>query len=84
MRKSQRQAQGFKGEITAFMALVFLLMLSLVAALLESASIHIEKNCKRADTRLALESVFAEYNQELLEQYDLFAHLGSDEQTLKE
>ena len=65
------------------MALTFFLMLSMIGALLESASIHIEKNCKRADTRLALESVFAEYHQTLLEQYDVFARLGCDEETLK-
>ena len=33
-----------KGEITAFLSLVFLLLLTLVGALLESASIQLAKN----------------------------------------
>ena len=62
-----------KGEITAFLSLVFLLILSFLGAMVESASIQVLKNYKRADTILAVESVFAEYQKQLLEQYDLFA-----------
>lgn len=83
MRKSQKTAWQFKGEITAFLSLLFLLMLSLVAALLESASIQIARSRKRADVNLALESVFAEYHGELLHTYDLFARFGSDEATMR-
>lgn len=61
------------GEITAFLSLVFLLLLSLTGALLESASIQVMKNEKRADAGRATESVFAEYQRELLEEYDIFA-----------
>lgn len=35
-----------KGEITVFLSLVFLLLLALVGALLESASIQLAKNEK--------------------------------------
>lgn len=66
-----------KGEITAFLSLVFLLILSFLGAMIESASIQVLKNQKRADTSLALESVFAEYQRELLEEYDVFALDGS-------
>lgn len=83
MKKSRKRALAFKGEITAFLAFIFVLMLSVVGALLESAAIQIEKNCKRADTVLALESTFAEYHRELLEQYELFARFGSSEEVLK-
>ena len=38
-----------KGEITAFLSLVFLLLLTLVGALLESASIQLAKNERRAE-----------------------------------
>ena len=62
-----------KGEITAFLSLVFLLILSFLGAMVESASIQVLKNYKRADTILAVESVFAEYQKQLLEEYDLFA-----------
>ena len=66
-----------KGEITAFLSLIFLLILSLLGAIIESASIQVLKNHKRADTSLAVESVFAEYQKELLEEYDVFALDGS-------
>ena len=51
-----------KGEITVFLSLVFLLLLTLVGALLESASIQLAKNEKRADAGRAVESAFAEYS----------------------
>lgn len=57
-------------------------MLSVVGALIESASIQITKNRKRADTILALESTFAEYQPELLNQYEIFARLGCTEDVL--
>lgn len=66
-----------KGEITAFFSLIFLLFLSFLGAIIESASIQVLKNHRRADTGLALESVFAEYQRELLEEYDIFALDGS-------
>lgn len=68
-----------KGEITAFLSLVFLLMMSFAGAMIESASIQVLKNYKRADMELAMESIFAEYQKELLEQYDIFALDGSYE-----
>lgn len=83
MKKLQEQGSGFKGEITAFSALIFILMLSIVGALVESASIQMKRSTKRAAMRLALESVFAEYHVELLKQYDLFAHVGSTEEVVR-
>lgn len=72
----------FKGEITVFLSLIFVLLLSLIGCLLQSASIHITKSMKRADTQLALESVFAEYETKMLNEYDVFVKLDSDEQKL--
>ena len=69
MRKSQVRGSVFKGEITAFMALLFILMLSVVGALIQSASHQIAKNRRRADILMALESTFAEYHLDLLNQY---------------
>lgn len=83
MIRSQELERVFRGEITAFLVLIFVLMLSVVGALVESASIHIEKNCKRVHTMLALESTFAEYNRALLERYDVFARYGNQEDVTK-
>ena len=82
MKKSQEKEREFKGEITAFLALIFILILSLTGALLESASIQIAKTRKRADTLLALESVFAQYQKELLEDYDIFGYQNQSEGAL--
>ena len=82
LKKSQVKGSAFKGQITAFMALIFILMLSVVGALIESASIQITKNRKRADTILALESTFAEYHPQLLDEYEIFARFGCTEDVL--
>lgn len=62
-----------RGELTVFLSLIFFLLLMLVGAVLESASIQIRKNEKRADAAMATESVFAEYQRDLLEKYHIFA-----------
>lgn len=68
-----------KGEITAFLSLIFILILSVTAGVIESASIQVTKNKKRGDMDRAMESVFAEYQRELLEKYDVFALEGTYE-----
>lgn len=69
--------QGFKkvqkGEITVFLSLVLILILSLLTALLESASVQTAKNERQVALTLAMESVFAEYDKELWETYHIFA-----------
>lgn len=72
----------FKGEITVFLSLVFVLLLSFIGGMIQSASIHITKSEKRADTRLALESVFAEYHSDMQKEYGIFAKLDGDETKL--
>ena len=62
-----------KGEVTAFLSILFLLFLSLTATIIESASVQITKNKRRVDVERAVESVFAEYQKDLLEEYDVFA-----------
>ena len=83
LTKSRETEWRFRGEITAFLSLVFILMLSLVGALLESASIQMTRSRKRADVNLALESVFAEYHPEMLHTYDLFVRFGSTKDVRK-
>lgn len=70
-----------KGEMTVYLSLVFLLLLSLTGTVLESASIQTLKNEKYTRAVCAIESVFAEYQKELLEKYHIFAvdsSYGSD------
>lgn len=62
-----------RGEVTVYLTLTFILLVSLVLALTESASIQMAKNYRRADMNRAVECVFAEYQKELLEHYDVFA-----------
>lgn len=68
-----------KGEITAFLSLIFVLLLSFIMAMTESAQIQTAKNMKRLDVDRAVYSVFGEYQKELLEEYEIFALDGSYE-----
>ena len=63
--------------MTAYLSLVFILLVSFAGSMIESASIQNAKNYSRADMNRAMESVFAEYQKELLEDYDIFALEGS-------
>lgn len=74
-----RKKQSFRGEVTAYLSLVFILMAAFVGGVMESASLQNAKNYRRADMNRAMESVFAEYQKELLEEYDIFALDGSYE-----
>ena len=70
MIKSQKKGLRYNGAITVFLSLIFILMLSVVMALLESASVQVEKSSQRAKLTLALENVFAEYDEEMLVEAD--------------
>lgn len=61
-----------KGEITVFLSLVLTILISMLFTVIEAArtnAVQFQTECV-ADT--AMQSVLAEYNRELLEQYDLF------------
>lgn len=62
-----------KGEITAFLSLIFVLLVSFILAMAESASIQTVKNRKRLDVDRAVFSLFGEYQKELFEEYEIFA-----------
>ena len=68
-----------RGEVTAYLSLVFILFITLVGGLMESASIQMAKNYRRADMNRAVECMFAEYQKELLDEYHIFALDGSYE-----
>lgn len=71
--------EKLRGEITAYLSLIFILLVTFMGAMLESASIQTAKNYYRADMERAVECIFAEYQKELLEKYDIFALEGSYE-----
>ena len=55
-----------KAEITAFLSLIFILLVTFIGGILDAASIQVAKNYRRADAERAMECVFAEYQKELL------------------
>lgn len=79
VRASNMKRCQCRGEVTAYLSLIFLLLITFVAGLMESASIQMAKNYRRADMNRAMECMFAEYQKELLEEYEIFAIDGSYE-----
>lgn len=66
-----------KAEITAFLSLLFVLLVSFVLGILEISVIHTSKNMSRLSADRAVFSVFGEYQEKLLEDYHIFAIEGS-------
>ncbi|HJA65671.1 hypothetical protein B5F07_15585 [Lachnoclostridium sp. An169] len=69
--------QEKKGEITAFLSIVFVLLVSFISGILQISSIHVSKNMSRLETDRAIFSIFGEYQRNLLEDYHVFALEGS-------
>ena len=65
--------------MTVMTSLMILILMTFAAAILESTSLQTSKNIRRADVERSVESVFAEYQKELLEEYDIFGLDGSYE-----
>jgi hypothetical protein len=68
-----------KGEITIFLSLTFVLMLSFILTMLDGAILQTTKGDYRLAADLAIYSAFGEYQLELLEEYGIFALEGSYE-----
>lgn len=68
-----------RGEITVFLSLIFVLLVSFIGSMVQSADLQVGKNKRRAVMDRAIYSVFGEYQKELLEDYELFAIEGSYE-----
>lgn len=62
-----------RGEITVFLSLIIVLLVSFVLSMAESALIQTSKNQSRLDVDRAIFSVFGEYQKNLLEEYEIFA-----------
>lgn len=68
-----------KGEITVFLSLLFVLMVSFILSMAESAMLQTSKNKARLYADQAVYSVFGEFQRELQETYGIFAVEGSYE-----
>lgn len=66
-----------KAEITAFLSLTFVLLVSFILGILEVSIIHTSKNMSRLCVDRAMFSVFGEYDDKLMEDYHIFAVEGS-------
>ncbi len=65
--------QGPKGEVTVFLSLLLLLLLALIGGVIVANRIQVSKSYARGDVDIAMNSVFAEYQIDLLEKFGIFA-----------
>lgn len=72
MKVPEYKSEKRRGEVTAFLALIFVLLVGFTGSMMESVSLQSAKSYRRADMNCAMESVFAEYQQDMLEEFDLF------------
>lgn len=52
-----------KGEITAFLSLIFVLLISFIMGVMQASEIQVQKSLSRMDTDAAIYSVFGEYQK---------------------
>ena len=76
LKFSSHSVPTSKGEITAFLSLSLVLLVSFIMGVLEAATLQSSKNLGRLATDRALYSVFGEYHKDLLTNYHIF---GIDE-----
>ena len=79
MKVRESKKEYFRGEIVVFLSYVIILLVAFITSLIAAARIQVSKNEGRADIDRAMECVFAEYQKELFETYDIFAIEGSYE-----
>ncbi|SCP96362.1 DUF5702 domain-containing protein [Anaerobium acetethylicum] len=70
--RGNSEKAGFCGQITIFLSLIMVLVLSLILTAAEAARIQAVKIQIENITDMGLDSIFAEYDRGLLEKYDLF------------
>ncbi len=71
-----------KGVITVYLSLIFLIMVSFILALLESARVYTIETMTERYADIAAEMVFSAYVRPLAEYYDLLAVDGGEEVNL--
>ena len=74
----RRKKTMFSGEITAFLSLIFLLIISLVGTTLESARVNVGRSFADRSLQNAMESLYTEYCIPLWEEYHLFFLEGEE------
>lgn len=62
----------YSGEITVFLSLVLVILVSLLFTVIEGVKVNTMRFQTECAADVAMQSALAEYNRELLEQYDLF------------
>lgn len=62
-----------RGEITVLFTLLLAVILSFINSMLFLVSVQTSRNLSKTNMNMAVNSVFAEYQQELLKEYDIFA-----------
>ena len=67
----KNKVNEFNGYMTVYLSLIFTIILSLILALIEGAAIGALRAQSELIADLGMDSAFAEYNREILEQYDL-------------
>ena len=65
--------KSLKGEISVFLSLIAVLLISFILAILDCAVIKTYGNRKKIDTNTAVFSVFGEYQDELFNDYGIFS-----------
>lgn len=69
---ADNQHTAFKGQLTIFVSMVLMLVVSIVLTVTEGARMNGIRMRTELSMDMGLNSIFAEYNRELLKQYDLF------------
>lgn len=64
---------GCKGSVTVFMSLLLLVLLSFIGSVIVASRAQISKAYSRGNMDVAMNSIFAEYQVELLEEFGIFA-----------
>ena len=62
-----------KGEITVFLSLTVVLLVSFILGMMNAANIQLMKNQARIDVDSALYSLFGEYQTDLLERRSTYS-----------
>ena len=68
----EENRRDYRGEVTAFLTILFVLMAGFICAVADVAAAHEEKCYQRAKSDLAIYSVFGEYRKELQQEYHIF------------
>lgn len=71
----------FKGSVSLFNAMVFLLVASVITATIKSARIQGAKVMVRTASSMALDSVFAEYNYQLFSEFGVLLFDGKQDRS---